>query len=245
MSSSLRLTSCVPSDAAELARTHLAAFRPSPLHAALWGDCPVELLQQRYETGFCDGIIAATAAKKETTMQQQESSHHRDDEKEEKEIKYCLKVIDTATNDIAAYAVWVFLPNGYRIENDPGAHYSPLPEGSNDALCRQACEAIGRLGMSDARRREEGHWALNLLGTHPRYRRRGAATMLVAWGLKKADEREKMCFVDAANGEARALYRRYGFVDVREISMDLGSGKDGAKLVAMAREAKTVGSGEN
>ena len=32
---------------------------------------------------------------------------------------------------------------------------------------------------------------LNVLGTDPRYRRRGGAAMLVEWGLKRADGKEK------------------------------------------------------
>ena len=121
MSSSLHLSLCIPSDAPDLARAHLAAFMPTPLHTAVMGKCSTELLQQRAETGFRDGIMAAAAI--ETIPLTQNSSHHRDDEKGE---RYYLKVTDTATSDIAAYAVWIFLPNGYRPENDPDATFSPL-----------------------------------------------------------------------------------------------------------------------
>ena len=100
--------------------------------------------------------------------------------------------------------------------------------------------------MFDAKRMTEGHWLLNLLGTHPRYRRRGAAAMLVELGLKRADEEGKKCFVNAGGegGEraegGEALCRRCGFVDVGELILDLGLGNDGLKRIAMVESAETV-----
>ena len=235
MSSSLHLSLCIPSDASELAKAHNAAFMLTPLYAAVMGNCPIELRQQASETSFREGIKAATnngIAHKEQT-----SPNYSEDEKAK---KYYLKVTNAATSEIAAYAVWIFLPNGYKPENDPNANFSPLPEGCNNALWRVACDSVRQLRTSDAKRMTERHWLLNLLGTHPRYRRRGAAAMLVEWGLKRADEEGKKCFVDAGGGEGEALYRRYGFVDVGELVLDLGGGDEGVKWIAMVKEAETV-----
>ena len=207
MSSSLHLRPCIPFDAPELAQAHIAAFMPTPLHAAVVGKCPIELLQQRTETDFREGIRAAT--KNEMVLEEQTSSEYPEDEKG---MKYYLKVTDTATSEIAAYAVWISLPNGYKPENDYNANFSPLPEGGNNALWRVACDSVRQLRTSDAKRMTEGHWLLNLLGTHPRYRRRGAAAMLVEWGLKRANEEGKVCLVDAGGEEVEALYRRCGLL---------------------------------
>ena len=187
------------------------------------------------EKSFREGIKAATndgMAPKEQTS----PDYHED----EKGKKYYLKVTNTATSEIAAYAVWIFLPNGYKPENDPNANFSPLPEGGNNALWRVACDSVRQLRTSDAKRMTEGHWLLNLLGTHPRYRRRGAAAMLVEWGLKRAGEEGKKCFVDAGGEEGEALYRRCGFVDVGELVLNLGDGGDGLKWIAMVKEGETV-----
>ena len=187
------------------------------------------------ERSFHEGIKAAT--NNEMAPKEQTSSHYHEDEKEK---KYYLKVTDTATSEIAAYAVWIFLPNGYKPENDPNAYFSPLPGGGNNALWRVVCDSIRQLKMSDAKRMTEGHWLLDLLGTHPRYRRKGAAAMLVEWGLKRADEEGRKCFVDAGGEGGEALYRRCGFVDVGELVLDLGAGHDGLKWIAMVKEAETV-----
>ena len=235
MSSSLHLSPCISSDASELAQAHIAAFMPTPLHAAVMGKCSIELVQQITETSFREGIKAAI--NNEMAPKEQTSSHCHEDEKGK---KYYLKVTDTATSEIAAYAVWIFLPNGYKPENDPNANFSPLPEGCNNTLWRVACDSVRQLRTSDTKRMTEGHWLLNLLGTHPRYRRRGAAAMLVEWGLKRADEEGKKCFVDAGGEGGEALYRRYGFVDVGELVLDLGAGNDGLKWIAMVKEAETM-----
>ena len=235
MSSSLHLSPCIPSDAPELAKAHLAAFMPTPLHTALVGKCHTELLEEMTEMSFREGIKAAT--NNEMASKEQTSSNYHEDEKEK---KYYLKVTDTATSEIAAYAIWIFLPNGYKPENDPNANFSLLPGGGNDALWRVTCDSIRQLRTSDAKRMTEGHWLLNLLGTHPRYRRKGAAAMLVEWGLKRADEEGRKCFVDAGGEEGEALYRRCGFVDVGEFILDLGAGHDGVKWIAMVKEAETV-----
>ena len=184
---------------------------------------------------FREGIKAATN-KKKAPKEQTSPDHHED----EKGMKCYLKVTDTATSEIAAYAVWIFLPNGYKPENDSTANFSPLPEGGNNALWRVVCDSVRQLRTSDAKRMTEGHWLLNLLGTHPRYRRRGAAAMLVEWGLKRADEEGKICFVDAGGEGGEALYRRYGFVDTGELVLDLGGRDDRLKWIAMVKEAKTV-----
>ena len=112
----------------------------------------MELRQQETETSFREGIKAAT--NNEMTAKEQTSSHDHEDEKER---KYYLKVTDTATSEIAAYAVWIFLPNGYKPENDPNANFSPLPEGGNNALWRVACDSMRQLRTSDAKRMTEGH----------------------------------------------------------------------------------------
>ncbi|KAK1688496.1 hypothetical protein BDP55DRAFT_726397 [Colletotrichum godetiae] len=57
-------------------------------------------------------------------------------------------------------------------------------------------------------------WDTNLdtLVTHPDYQRRGAASMLLAWGCALADEDGVAAYVDASKAGA-PLYERFGFVD--------------------------------
>ncbi|KAK1639399.1 hypothetical protein BDP81DRAFT_458877 [Colletotrichum phormii] len=59
---------------------------------------------------------------------------------------------------------------------------------------------------------EERHYYLDTLVTHPDYQRRGAASMLLAWGCALADEDGVAAYVDASKAGA-PLYERFGFVD--------------------------------
>ena len=47
--------------------------------------------------------------------------------------------------------------------------------------------------------------------THPEYRQRGAASLLVEWGTQRADDLGPEAFVEATNSGAK-LYEKYGFV---------------------------------
>ena len=80
---------------------------------------------------------------------------------------------------------------------------------------------------------------LNLLGTHPKHERRGAAAMLMKWGFDKADKDHKRCYVEASS-VGYPLYKRCGFEDVGEIVVDLDKYCDKGfgvhRWVAMLRE---------
>lgn len=53
---------------------------------------------------------------------------------------------------------------------------------------------------------------LDMLGTHPSHRRRGAASMLIQWGCEIADRDAVPTYVDA-NMYGKPLYEKFGFVD--------------------------------
>ena len=61
---------------------------------------------------------------------------------------------------------------------------------------------------------------LDTLVTHPEHHRRGAGGMLLDWGLRMADERGLECYLESSV-MGRPLYQRYGFVPVKDISLDL------------------------
>jgi ribosomal protein S18 acetylase RimI-like enzyme len=50
-----------------------------------------------------------------------------------------------------------------------------------------------------------------MIGTHPSYRRKGVASMLMDWGVQQADRDGLRCFVDASD-QGVPLYKKYGFV---------------------------------
>ena len=61
---------------------------------------------------------------------------------------------------------------------------------------------------------------LQILVTAPQHRRRGAATKLIEWGTKRADELG-LKSVLIASPMALGAYQKHGFKVVKEIEMDL------------------------
>ena len=53
---------------------------------------------------------------------------------------------------------------------------------------------------------------LDMLATHPDYRRRGAGSMLIRWGCEVADREGAGAYIDASKAGA-PLYAKHGFVD--------------------------------
>lgn len=56
---------------------------------------------------------------------------------------------------------------------------------------------------------------LNMCFVHPDHRRRGAASLLVEWGTKKADEMGVEAFIESTD-DGKPLYERYGFANMNE-----------------------------
>lgn len=138
---SLTLSPCVPTDAPELARASLAIWSPIPRNRVTFAHVPPAALLQMYEKDFRDGMTSSH--QKQYRLPQQK--HH-------------LKVTDDATGEIAAYAVWVYLPEGYCAEDDGEAVLTgSLPEGTNGELMADFGRMTGTMRGEHAGRRE-AHW---------------------------------------------------------------------------------------
>lgn len=70
-----------------------------------------------------------------------------------------------------------------------------------------------------------------MLGTHPDFRRRGAASMLVAWGCDLADQIGVAAYIDASK-EGAVVYEKFGF-------KDCGDPNKPQVVLSMVREAKS------
>jgi WD repeat-containing protein 48 len=70
---------------------------------------------------------------------------------------------------------------------------------------------------------------LNQLATHPDHQGRGAAKMMLDWGMQKADEEGLVTYLDSTV-YGRAVYERRGFVLVKALEWDRepwgGEGRD-------------------
>ncbi|QSS53970.1 GNAT family acetyltransferase [Histoplasma capsulatum var. duboisii H88] len=74
-------------------------------------------------------------------------------------------------------------------------------------------------------------YCLSFIGTHPSYERRGAATMLIQWGLERS-VKENVPIQLESTIVAWPLYKRLGFEDKKRILMQLeGLRKDGQSVL--------------
>ena len=95
----LTLSHCLPADAPELGRVLLAIWSSSPRGQVAWGNVPDSERIKRYEKNIYEGMTV----QKQCKLPQE---------------KHYLKVTDDATGEIAAYAVWIYLPEGYCAEDE-------------------------------------------------------------------------------------------------------------------------------
>jgi len=61
---------------------------------------------------------------------------------------------------------------------------------------------------------------LSFLGTGPVYGRRGAASLMVQWGIDQCRKDEVLAYLESTL-EASSFYRKHGFVAHRNISLEL------------------------
>lgn len=118
-----------------------------------------------------------------------------------------LKAVDKKTGEIAAYCKWVQVEEGKEID----VGLPEWPEGADARLCEETFGAWARKRGEIVGRR--GHWYLEMLATHPKFQGKGAGSMLLQWGLQKADEKGVEAYLESSP-EGLSLYRRFGFREV-------------------------------
>ncbi|KAJ6054137.1 uncharacterized protein N7446_010149 [Penicillium canescens] len=133
---------------------------------------------------------------------------------QQKPYQKYIKIVDPTTKDatgqprLAAYAKW-----DLSMPDQRGPRFPPWHADQPS----QDCNAFfGKL--EDDRKRVMGdrkHYYLDMLGTHPDYRGRGAGSALVQWGCDIADREGDGAYVDASKAGA-PLYERHGFVDLSD-----------------------------
>ncbi|KAF2704565.1 hypothetical protein K504DRAFT_461327 [Pleomassaria siparia CBS 279.74] len=66
---------------------------------------------------------------------------------------------------------------------------------------------------------DKPYFMLNSFATHPDHHRKGAGTMLLKWGLNKADEEGLVTYLDTTT-LARPIYEKHGFTVVTAFEFD-------------------------
>ena len=135
---SLKLSHCVPEDAPELAEAYIATYKPvSARYQATYGKVPRDTMLKIWEEDIRKGLEC------ESQPSPTQEAHY-------------LKVTDPSSGEIMAYAIWKYLPQGYRTEDDPQVQAESVP-GANETLMREFCRMIREIRNEHPGRRE-AHW---------------------------------------------------------------------------------------
>jgi GNAT superfamily N-acetyltransferase len=138
------------------------------------------------------------------------------------------------SGDYAAASVWI-PPHGIELTAEEEEGIEPLIRDLIGARCDDVLELIDRFEASHPR--EEPHYYLSLLGTHPDRRGEGLGMALLADNLRRTDAEGIPAFLESSNPANDARYERLGFRQVGEFSTP-----DGARTVAtMWREVGAQG----
>ena len=135
---SLNVNHCVLEDTRGLAEAYLATYGPLSRFHATYYRVPEETLLKGFEEDF----------RKEIESQHQPSATQE---------VHLLKVNDPSTNEIIAFAIWKYLPHGYRAEEDSDIQVNEQPEGTDELLLRHVYGMTGKL-RSEHSGRHEAHW---------------------------------------------------------------------------------------
>jgi GNAT superfamily N-acetyltransferase len=122
-------------------------------------------------------------------------------------------VLTTQSCEVAA--VWI-PPGGTELDAEAEARLEPLVA---DLLGRRADDVLELLDRFDAAHpREEPHYYLSLLGTHPSAAGRGLGMSLLAECLARIDEEGMPAYLESSNPANNHRYARYGFEAIGEFS---------------------------
>jgi GNAT superfamily N-acetyltransferase len=136
---------------------------------------------------------------------------------------------DENKKEIISIARWHYYPTGYNFARD--IHWETynnpapvvVPKSFNIALHNHILTTrdAARSGWMAA---NKPCWVLMHIVTHPAHRGKGAAGMLIRWGVEQA-ERDGMPAYLEAGVMGRPIYERYGFIQVGELlEVDLKEG---------------------
>ncbi|PVI07446.1 acetyltransferas-like protein [Periconia macrospinosa] len=117
-----------------------------------------------------------------------------------------LKVTDTSTGKIVGGAWYkIYSENPFLHEEDEVAYW--YPDDSTRDYVTQAIEQMDRPRKEKATNPQV---FLNILCTHPDYRRKGIGAMLLEWGLEVAKDKNVEFWLNSTP-VGKPLYERYGF----------------------------------
>ena len=138
-----------------------------------------------------------------------------------------LKVVDDS-GSIVSVARWHWYPNGYSYKKE--AHWETYPQASlSEPWAKRFNIPMNNfiLGSRDAARddwikKDRPCWILMHMVTRPSQRGKGAARLLIQWGIERAKKTGASAYLEAGV-MGRPIYEKMGFQQVGEVvEFDLG-----------------------
>jgi ribosomal protein S18 acetylase RimI-like enzyme len=117
------------------------------------------------------------------------------------------------TDDCEAASVWI-PPDGTEIAAEDEARVEPLLRELVGSRAEQVLELLERFDA--AHPRDEPHYYLSLLGTHPAHAGRGLGMALLAENLRRIDREHMPAYLESSNAANNHRYERHGFAKVGE-----------------------------
>ena len=163
---------------------------------------------------------------------------------------YHIVVTDTKIGKIIGFARWRMYPNGYEPENPDTIHENAevidiAKKYETEFLTKVfeererlwkakpvCCKLCQRQAKRLASRLTE-NLVLDILASDPNHQRRGAATLLIKWGIDKANTMGLPAHLEASES-SKEFYERRGFKKVGQIKIDLNQyGLEGEEIIAV------------
>ena len=113
------------------------------------------------------------------------------------------------TESCEAAAVWI-PPGGTELSAEDEELFAPLAEELFGSRAGDVLELIARFEANHPR--EEPHYYLSLLGTHPDHAGRGLGMALLAENLAQIDGEHLPAYLESTNPANNPRYERHGFV---------------------------------
>ena len=127
-----------------------------------------------------------------------------------------LKAFIPATGKVIGCAQWNFMLNEDTTKRAQPMLWAP---NSNTALIDAFLGEMKR--RAEAHMRGKKYIFMHVLVVLPEYQAKGIGTKLLQWGLRIADDEKVECWIDAS-AMGKGLYKKLGWKEVGELSMDLG-----------------------
>jgi GNAT superfamily N-acetyltransferase len=135
------------------------------------------------------------------------------------------------TEDGGAASLWI-PPDKPELSEEDEARFEPLLRALIGSHADDVFELVERFDSNHPR--DEPHYYLSLLGTHPDHRGQGKGMALLAANLTQIDEEVMPAYLESSNRANDHRYERLGFVQVGEFTAPGG----GPTVACMWRNAQ-------